>query len=94
MVETSRQENVILWVHCGKIVTVRSAITPSVEIPITQQQRSDTIQVKAQFGPLTMIDARRSRRDVASEPLHDSLIFDASVRSQTNGSIYEVVAKQ
>jgi hypothetical protein len=50
--------------------------------------------MKAQFGLLTMVDARGSRRDIASEPLHDGLIFDTPMRFQTNGPIYKVVAKQ
>ena len=60
----------------------------------TMTQCSGAIQTKTQFGPLTMVDARGSRRNVASEPLHDGLVFDTPMRFQTNGSIYKVVAKQ
>ena len=49
--------------------------------------------MKAQLGPLTMIDPIRPRLDVPSEILCDSLVFDASVRLQTDGAIYKTLAK-
>ena len=49
--------------------------------------------MKAQLGPLTMIDPIRPRLDVPSEILCDSLVFDASVRLQTNGAIYKALAE-
>jgi len=48
--------------------------------------------MKAQLGPLTMVDPIRPRLDVASEILCDGLVSDAFVRPQTNGAIYKAFA--
>jgi len=40
-----------------------------------------------------MVDASRASRDVASELLGSSLVFDASVHLQTDGAIYKAVAE-
>lgn len=48
--------------------------------------------MKAQLGPLTMVDPIRPRLNQASEILCDGLVFDAFVRLQTNGVIYKAFA--
>jgi hypothetical protein len=49
--------------------------------------------MRAQLGSLTMVDARRSRRNQASETLYSGLVRDAQVLLHTNGTLYEAVAE-
>jgi hypothetical protein len=42
---------------------------------------------------LTLVDACRSRRNQASDPLHGGLVFDAPVVLQNSGTLYKAVAE-
>ncbi len=49
--------------------------------------------MRAQLGPLTMVDARRSRRNQPSDTLHGGLVCHAQVLLHTNGTLYKAVAE-
>jgi hypothetical protein len=48
---------------------------------------------KAQFGPRTMVDATSTRGDQASNVLCGSVVFDASILLQSNGTRYKFIAE-
>jgi hypothetical protein len=70
-------------------------MTPSTAIPIAPQTQSSKKPHgwKPQSCPLTVVDASRASRDVAGEPLHSSLVFDASVRLQTGCAFCKAVTE-
>jgi hypothetical protein len=49
--------------------------------------------MRAQLGPLTMVDARRSRRNQPSDTLRGGLVCHAQVLLHTNGTLYKGIAE-
>jgi hypothetical protein len=48
---------------------------------------------QAQFGTLTVVDARGARRNQASNILRDGVIFDSSVLLQFKGTLYKGITE-
>lgn len=56
--------------------------------------KSDALDIKAQFGTLTVVDARGARRNQARNILRDGVIFDSSVLLQFKGTLYKGIAER